>query len=307
MQVGSLAVELEAKEDVRLPAYKGAVIRGAFGNAFRRVSCPFPRRECPNCLLKEKCVYSQVFETPRPPESKIMRKYETIPRPFVIEPPLHGTSLYTPGQTLAFGLVLIGPSIGYLPYFIYAFEEMASNGLGPGRGKLKVRGVLQDGKLLYDGSDNTVKSPVATEALTLKGSAKQVSALTIHFLSPVRIVYQGRIAQSLDFHVLFRSLVRRVGLLSYFYSEKPFEIDYRGLIAKAEKVKARRSHLEMFSWQRFSTRQERVIDLDGLIGEATYEGNLTGFMPYLKIGERVHVGKNTTFGLGKYEIRDWIA
>jgi hypothetical protein len=302
MHVGNLTVQLEAREQVKLPAYKGAVIRGAFGSAFRRVSCPFPRRECSDCLLKAKCVYSQVFETPRPPNSVIMRKYETIPRPFVIEPPLDHTALYAPGQTLDFGLVLFGPSIGYLPYFIYAFEEMAANGLGPGRGKLKVRGVLQNGTTLYDGSDNTVKSPVATEALTLKRPARPVSTLSIRFLSPVRIVYQGRIAQSLDFHVLFRSLVRRIGLLSYFYSEKPFEIDYRGLIAMAEGVKTRRSQLEMFSWRRFSTRQDRLIDMDGLVGEATYEGNLTELMPYFRVGERVHVGKNTTFGLGKYEI-----
>ena len=80
------------------------------------------------------CVYSIVFESPRPTESKIMRKCETIPRPFVIEPPIanqHGTgggapNRVAPGGRLAFGLTLFGPAVGYLPYFIYAFDEMAA-------------------------------------------------------------------------------------------------------------------------------------------------------------------------------------
>jgi CRISPR/Cas system endoribonuclease Cas6 (RAMP superfamily) len=42
--------------------------------------------------------------------------------------------------------------------------------------------------------------------------------------------------------------------------------------------------------------------MKGFIGEVVYQGDLTKFYPLLKIGEYIHVGKNTTFGLGKYEI-----
>jgi CRISPR/Cas system endoribonuclease Cas6 (RAMP superfamily) len=44
------------------------------------------------------------------------------------------------------------------------------------------------------------------------------------------------------------------------------------------------------------------MKLGGIIGEVVYEGDLTNFVPLLKIGELTHIGKNTTFGLGKYEV-----
>ncbi|MDO8785622.1 MAG: CRISPR system precrRNA processing endoribonuclease RAMP protein Cas6 [Syntrophales bacterium] len=41
----------------------------------------------------------------------------------------------------------------------------------------------------------------------------------------------------------------------------------------------------------------------GFVGSITYEGNMLPFLTPLKAGETLHVGKGTTFGLGKYEMR----
>lgn len=310
MRVAKLNVVLTAKEPASLPPYAGAVLRGAFGNAFRRVACSSRDRECAACLLRMQCVYSLVFESPRPAESKIMRKYETIPRPFVIEPPIvsqHGTERsarirVAPGERLEFGLTLIGPAVGYLPYFIYAFDQMAAQGLGPGRGRFDLTALEQAGKLLYDGPSHSLRSPVSTDVLRLARTAHECRRLTIRFSTPVRIIYNGRDTQNLDFHVLFRSLVRRIGLLSYFYSEQPWTIDYRGLIARALRIRTASANLRRCDWRRYSSRQEQVIDMEGLSGDVTYEGDLTEFVPFLRLGELVHLGKGTVFGLGKYEM-----
>jgi CRISPR/Cas system endoribonuclease Cas6 (RAMP superfamily) len=34
----------------------------------------------------------------------------------------------------------------------------------------------------------------------------------------------------------------------------------------------------------------------------TYEGNLAPFLPLLRAGETMHVGKGTSFGLGKFSL-----
>ena len=39
-----------------------------------------------------------------------------------------------------------------------------------------------------------------------------------------------------------------------------------------------------------------------MVGETTYQGNIPEFMPLLSCGEKVHLGKATTFGLGKIKI-----
>lgn len=40
----------------------------------------------------------------------------------------------------------------------------------------------------------------------------------------------------------------------------------------------------------------------GLVGEITYQGDFKRYLPLLRLGEHIHVGKATTFGLGKYRI-----
>jgi CRISPR-associated endoribonuclease Cas6 len=49
-------------------------------------------------------------------------------------------------------------------------------------------------------------------------------------------------------------------------------------------------------------RQGRRVKYEGVIGRFRYSGDLDSFIPYLKLGEKIHVGKNTSFGFGKYKI-----
>lgn len=302
MKVADFEIKLKAKENLSLPPYKGSMIRGAFGIAFRKVCCPFPDKNCKECLLKSKCVYSYVFETPRPDNSKIMRLYENVPHPFIIEPPLDTKTRYDSEDSLSFNLILLGKAIDFLPYFIYSFEQMAKKGLGKGRGKLELLSVNQGRNIIYDGASKNLKSGVKEKELKIQKSRKTVSLLKLNFLTPLRIVYQGNIAQNLDFHILIRSLLRRVGLLSYFHSDQPFEIDFQGLINKAMKIKTKSVNFQSLDWTRYSSRQDQLIKMDGLVGEVTYFGNLTQFIPYLMIGEKIHIGKGTAFGLGKYKM-----
>ncbi len=79
-------------------------------------------------------------------------------------------------------------------------------------------------------------------------------------------------------------------------------MDFRGLIEKAGAVKLIKSDIQWFDWKRYSTRQEEWMSLGGVTGTVSYEGDISDFMLLLKLGEYVHVGKGTSFGLGKYEI-----
>jgi hypothetical protein len=55
---------------------------------------------------------------------------------------------------------------------------------------------------------------------------------------------------------------------------------------------------------RYSRRRQVSHDLSGFIGEVTFKGELASFLPYLKLGEYLHVGKNAIFGKGWYEIAE---
>ena len=42
--------------------------------------------------------------------------------------------------------------------------------------------------------------------------------------------------------------------------------------------------------------------MGGFIGLVTFQGNFKEFLPFVNLGEYFHVGKGTSFGLGKYVI-----
>ncbi len=71
-----------------LPPYKGAVFRGAFGSAFRRVVCAVPRTDCAACILRQKCLYVAIFEPPPPANYPDAAKFSQAPPRYVLNPPL---------------------------------------------------------------------------------------------------------------------------------------------------------------------------------------------------------------------------
>ena len=64
---------------IRLPGFAGSAWRGAFGHALKKTVCVVRNTPCNQCLLKNACAYSVVFETPPPANAEKMRKYTAEP------------------------------------------------------------------------------------------------------------------------------------------------------------------------------------------------------------------------------------
>lgn len=299
---------LKILDPLILPPYKGSTFRGGFGNAFKKVVCTVKNTECNECLLKSKCIYSYVFETPPPENSEILRKYEKAPHPFVIEPPIETKRIYHPDETLAFNLILIGKALDYLPYFIYTFEELGKIGIGKGRGKYELQEVVCEGKQIYNSTDRQLKSlqsnnlSLSSSLDVLRTRTTDTDTVSLTFLTPTRIIVNADLVVDLEFHHLIRSLLRRISTISYFHYGKRLELDFKGMIEKAQKVKVIDRKTKWYDWERYSARQDTRMNMGGFVGKTTFEGDLGEFMPFIELGEMLHVGKGTSFGLGKYEI-----
>ncbi|OPY80051.1 MAG: hypothetical protein A4E65_01679 [Syntrophorhabdus sp. PtaU1.Bin153] len=301
----------EAQDQLLLPHYKGSTFRGAFGNAFRRIVCTLRRKDCRTCILKTGCIYAYVFETAPHPDAAIMgtARYTSIPHPFVIEPPPETNRVYQPGDEISFGLILIGKAVDYLPYFVYTFEEMGKTGIGKRRGRYSLRTVKSDdGGLVYSYEDRTIRPQTALEATIPEEYAFNNSARVsakISFLTPARISYERDLVVNPDFQVIVRSLLRRLNLLYYFHGERREATwNHRAIITAAGKIDMAENHILWWDWERYSTRQGVRMKMGGFVGEATYEGDMEPFLPLLQAGEIFHLGKGTSFGLGKYKIVD---
>lgn len=300
---------LHPLEKIYLPRYKGSVLRGGFGNIFKKTVCMNNKRECNECILQERCVYSYIFETPLPQNllEKSKFKLKRPPHPYVLEPPITSKIEYNHNDELAFNLILIGRGIEYLPYFVFVFEELGKRGLGKGRGKYElVRVDNEEGERIYESgklSDNfQVKSfqDIINECNIPE--SKNYQQVKINFLTPVRIILRGELPTKFDFNLFIINLLRRLSWLSIVHGDEELEFNYKYFISCADDVKIKERNIKWYDWERYSSRQGTRMKLGGFLGNITFEGDLKKFIPFIKLGEYIHIGKQTSFGLGQYEI-----
>ena len=302
-------LSLEAQQRIELPRLnKGITLRGAFGTVFRRLVCHDLKAQCPACHLKENCPYCAVFSPVVPPEAKRLRLNRDIPRPFVIKPPLNGKDVYETGDILGFDLVVVGNARDFLPYFIVTFEELGRQGIGIARGKYRFKtleAMMPDRSWheIYDYKERMVRppgSPLGLDQLNLKKD-ESIQELKIEFLTPVLLKEKGRWVRP-EFGPLMKRLRDRINALSYFYCGNNIEMDFRSFGEKADAVKTNQEDLSWVEERRYSKQRELIHILKGYTGEIEYKGDLGPFMPWLRLGEIVHVGKATAFGQGWFRI-----
>jgi len=298
--------------DAALPPYKGSTIRGIFGHALKKVVCALKKQDCRNCLLAPKCIYPNIFEmSPAPEVSTGRKRIAAPPHPYVIEPPTEYKTNYRRNDTLNFILLVFGAINDYLPYFIYAFDQMGQMGIGKKidgrRASFSLQQVTMEKAVIYSKADGRINMPLALPELSIE-LLQQPSILDnlqieIKLETPLRLKYQNTLHAELPFHVLTRSMLRRASSLLALYGGGEPPLDYRGMVKRAEQVRIMNSDIKWFDWRRYSNRQEQAMLIGGMIGSVIYEGQLAEYIPLLRFCEQVHTGKQTAFGLGKFFVR----
>lgn len=301
------------KEGLLLPPYKGSTLRGSFARVFQRLVCVKRGEDCRGCPVRESCPYQIVFETSPPAGAKFLRNYASIPRPFILDPPLEQKTSYAPGEALCFQLVLVGKARKLLPYFIVTLEELGRLGMGKGRRPFTVREIAARGpggerQTVYDGKEKVVRPaelPVRAEDVWAAAASRPPKGkIALAFLTPTRLTFQGNLVPRPEFHILIRNLLRRVSSLYYFFHGEEWSEDFPGIINRSGEVRLVADRTRWLDWERYSSRQDAKMKLGGMVGEAVYEGPVSGFWPLLKLGELLHVGKGGVFGLGKFAAQD---
>lgn len=292
---------------LRLPHYAGSLLRGQFGAALRRVSCMTRAPACEGCPLRATCPYPAVFEAPGPAVHSL-QNFSHIPNPYVVEPPPLGTRHIDAGETLQLGLVLFGHALGHLPLISFALQRAIEGGLG----KERARGTLEsievqhpeDGRFepVWLAGDPAIAGHDTDFPLAAATAARARITLQLH--TPLRLQHQGHPVRphALTPRKLIADLLRRITLLSEFHAGRPSLVtDVPALVRHADTL-AHHGALRWLDWSRYSSRQRQEMTLGGAVGTWTLEGDLAPLLPWLWLGQWLHVGKNATLGMGHYTL-----
>ncbi|MBE0426918.1 MAG: CRISPR system precrRNA processing endoribonuclease RAMP protein Cas6 [Nitrospirae bacterium] len=263
---------------------KGDIWRGGFGEALKNLAC-FYRWEptdCMNCDKTQSCFYYAYFESDKP-------------HPYVIAPALDSKEVYGKGDEIHLDIVLIGEAIRHADKFVKTMEELGRRGIGRKRVRFYIKDVAAGNAVNFEGISN--KEP------------ESPCHFLIEFLTPVKIKEkdEGIYYNNLSFQTLFKVLIKRIINLNNLYcngigfDKEMIENGKQYLLRLAESIEIE-TFTEWKDYKRFSSRQDKSMKIGGQLGIIKLQGDLTPFYPYLKIGEFIGVGQNTTSGFGRYRL-----
>jgi CRISPR/Cas system endoribonuclease Cas6 (RAMP superfamily) len=285
------------------------VLRSVLGKELRSMCCVMRQNSCSSCMMQYTCIYSWLFESP-------VKKTDDKPGPDMVSHPFipemvgdyQKSSKYT---SFIYSILLVGQGIAYLPYIYYALKRAGEHGLYRERIHFSVEDVVCEGQSILISHDS-VKNDFGERFISfVSGGGKQADSsysVFIDFKTPFRFKRMGKYVSDIHAWDLLLACYRRVqGLFGLYADEDSLG---NNLISEfdIQDNKSRTFHeMSVLSWREqtyFSSRQKQSMKLGGIVGHMSFSAKLSQFeIQLLEAGSLFHVGKNTSFGLGKFEVK----
>jgi len=301
-------LEFVAQDSVYFPPGKsGNIVRGAFGSMFRQLVCVDRCHDERTCEKRATCAYARIFE-PVAPAAEGPSGLHDWPRPFVFRAAHLDGATIEPGRKFSFDVHLFDMKDPAIVYFVLAFAQVAKEGIGPRRGRAKLAQASQldaQGRpvaCVYNGVTFVPAELLPPIHLEFAPDATPVTKVQVRFLTPTELKHGQLLATRPEFPVLFGRIRDRISTLRALYGAGPLGIDFQAIGERAGAVKMTDCNLRFSEAERRSARSGERHPLGGFVGEVTYEGAITEFMPYLRAARWVGVGRQTVWGKGVTEV-----
>ena len=258
------------------PSYfTGSMIRGAMGHALKKVTCINPSYKCEGCFAQSSCLYYDFYE-----KKNSFHKYR-----FNIE---LGSTKFD------FGLFLFDEACDGLPYVLSALEmTLTQMGLTKYNYKFSDFKVYLNNQSIYENNGFT-SFDILPKTFQVDSFCPNIK---IRLQTPLRIKKSNKfLRDNVDIEDILRSVYQREQEI--FYGEKVFKLNYEPSYVADIKL------LKYEELQRQSNRQNKRMQMDGIMGEIAVMGIDEQSYKLLKLGEVLGVGKQTVLGLGKIEVED---
>ena len=295
----SYTLEFTAERDGKLPAFPGSTIRGAFGNALKRLVCVMRNRPCDGCPLEFTCMYTTVFETRAKPSGENPVRNIRPPHPFVLKVDFVANRQLNGGDRLDIGITLYGTAMANYPFILRAMEEACEYGLGPNRLPFRLKAIRQVGKHRDWMRGHAYPVPVIRDIPKASGSSCRWRTVT-----PLRLRSEGKPVDHLGLvpRDIALPVLRRLMLLVNHYGNPDHFHVHPHMNNSACLLRFTSCDLKWKRLQRYSSRQSTTHSISGLMGVVGIDfSDAPEWGPILAWAPAIHVGKATSMGLGRVE------
>ena len=209
---------------------------------------------------------------------------QTPPPPFVLRAANLNHRRFDRGQRFEVTSSIFVTEPHVLRQLALAFGVLKESGIGPTRG----RAALED---------------VQTEELEFDLSpGPPCGRVELRFNSPTELKGHPSLTVVPPFGVVMARVRDRVSTLRALYQGGAAQADFAGMGKRALEVRLVEGEVAPLEAERKSSRTQERHPLNGFVGHAIYEGELSEFLPWLKAAEATGVGRHTVWGFGEVNV-----
>ncbi len=305
MKIYKFYLDIQFTNDTFLPEIKASMFRGLFGNVFKDSVCIIHGEKCEDCILKSQCSYFNVFETEiTEHQLSYLQKVLKTPHPYVINSHTVNKTNYQKDEIATLEVIIFENYIKLLPFFVHTFIKMGEKGLGVRRNKFKLINVnsLQNNytaELIYNINTKKLKTDVLP--FDINHNLKIPATLKLNFVTPVRLQTQGIITNNpkkVTNEVLTDIFLRRYDIINHLFSKN----EPLNFTQFQNTILIQQNNLIFKDYKRYSNRQKTKMDFGGFVGLMNIEVQDEQMLKIIETCQHINIGKNTSFGLGKFEI-----
>lgn len=289
---------LEFTEDTVLPKNKVSALRGGMGQMLLRLNC-IKDRNCEYCDFESECIVRRMMYSKLTQKPEYMKQGDSLGYVFECD---DYEEIYYEGDTLSFNLILFGRNIVYFQQYLQAFTYLGIEGLGKNHSKFIIIQITNTrNKLIYENNNIYMENYVVSKVIDYVRYRMnmQKNENTVIFSSPLTIKYRGEFIQRFDLEAIIAAVIRRIHMLDCLEELGLEPIERFDSIPDYNNIEIIDTYVSRYS----STHNDKV-KLRGIRGSMYIHELDDNLKMLLHAGELIHIGKNTSFGFGKYTLTE---
>lgn len=233
------------------------------------------------------------------------RKFQKPASAFVITMPIMQQQLFDAGDSLDLEVLFIGTGILLIHHFLRSLVHLGHLGLVAGEGRFGVtethsKGPDHSEHLAWRQNEPFESLSCYVQSLTwLLQNARINSKVVMKYITPTRLMVDGKPLRKPCFRQIFPFMLRRVTSMLYAHSGVEVLDDPTYLLVNVQSLAEVECELHWHDWYPLKKRQGLTIG--GFLGEITLTGEALKEVYWVfAVASLLGVGKGATYGAGRF-------
>lgn len=267
-----------------------------------------PGRQTPGLVAEHAVKQWDALFQPAPSTDPVARRRFQKPAPaLVMTSPIMQETSFDTGERLDYEVLFVGAGVSLIHLFLNSLIALGRLGLVPGGGHFDVTEVysVSDGEaetLAWRQGDPLDALMCAVQPLNWLVTQDRIpDRLEISYVTPVRLLANGKPLRKPRFRQVFPFMLRRVTSMLYAHAGIELLDDPTALLDSANRVEERESRLRWCDWRPIAAQQG--FTAGGFTGEMILAGAAMAEIYWvLAVAALFGVGKGAASGAGRFKL-----